>query len=75
MKPPIAVVVFDYRTPFSAASACEQAFSRELLLRHGSCGGGLRRRNDTSLDRLPSNELITTDSVEPIIRHRPFVFD
>ena len=32
MKPPLAAVVLDYPIPFSAASACEQAFSRELLL-------------------------------------------
>ena len=32
MKPPLAAVVLDYPIPFSAASACEQAFSRELFL-------------------------------------------
>ena len=80
MKPPLAAVVLNYPIPFSAASACEQAFSRELLLPLTQDTVlaavpwlSLRRKNDTSLDRLPSNELITTDSVEPIIRHRPFV--
>jgi hypothetical protein len=36
-------------------------------------GSSLRRKRDTSPDHPTSNEPITTDSVEPIIRHRPFV--
>jgi hypothetical protein len=36
-------------------------------------GSSLRRKRDTSPDHPTSNEPITTDSVEPIIHHRPFV--
>jgi hypothetical protein len=44
---------------------------------HGSCGGALAEGFGESatlaLNHPTSNEPITTDSVEPIIRHRPFV--
>ena len=79
MKPPLAAVVSDYPIPFLQrlrASFLPRAFPA-FDPGHGSCGGAsaevFGERATLALTACQANELITTDSVEPIIRHRPFV--